>query len=280
MAKSEIKGLDPSTIGSASSAVAGRKPKSKLPVTSIKRATRKKPKDKPKRPLSAYNYFFKDERARIIKLVLKDGTDAKNEEGALDFIPEETLKRLKKDGNKVSFEEMGKLIGQHWKTIDPERQNMYMEKAAEDAERYKKEMQTYNGRQEAKMRSEALKPPTPAWKPGPKAMEKDMDPNKHGMGGYGDMAVAAAAMQGYNQAAAMSGYSPYGMDMSAYMGQMNAMYAGYGGYGGMGAAAGNPALGGADLQSQYGRGAAAGMYGQMAMMGGAAGLQGGMMGYG
>ena len=31
--------------------------------------------------------------------------------------------------------------------------------ASEDTERYKNEMQTYNGRQEAKMRSEALKPP-------------------------------------------------------------------------------------------------------------------------
>jgi len=54
---------------------------------------------------------------------------------------------------------MGKIIGQRWKNIDPDRLAKYAKLAAEDTERYKTEMQAYNGRQEAKMRSEALKPP-------------------------------------------------------------------------------------------------------------------------
>ena len=81
-----------------------------------------------------------------------------------DFLDEDTIGRLKKEGGKVSFEEMGKIIGQRWKNIDPDRLQKFAESAAEDTERYKKEMQSYNGRQEEKMRSEAMKaPPAPTY---------------------------------------------------------------------------------------------------------------------
>lgn len=133
----------------------------KIPVASIKRPTKKKPKDKPKRPLSAYNYFFKEERQKILKIVQNDDTeevkklnDPKND----DYIDEEMVGRLKKEGGKVSFDDMGKLIGSRWKNIDPDRLSKYSEMASEDAERYKEEMKSYNSRQEEKMRNEAVKP--------------------------------------------------------------------------------------------------------------------------
>jgi hypothetical protein len=165
---------------------------SKLPV--IKRPTKKKPKDKPKRPLSAYNFFFKEEREKIIKVVLAEDPSAVKQDPDDDgFLDAETIDRLKKEGGKVSFEEMGKIIGQRWKNIDPDRLSKYSELAAEDTERYKTEMQAYNGRQEAKMRSEALKPPVSFGSSsagGGLPNERAGVSYNDGRGGYGDMAGA------------------------------------------------------------------------------------------
>jgi len=127
-------------------------PKEKKVVSATKRPTKKKPKDKPKRPLSAYNYFFKEEREKILKTLL--GDEANNPEDSPDHINDEQVKKLKKDGGKVSFEEMGKLIGQRWKAISQDRLTKYTALAASDTERYKKEMECYNGRREERLREE------------------------------------------------------------------------------------------------------------------------------
>lgn len=176
-----------------------------------------------------------------------------NDPKSEDYLDEETLKRLKKEGNKVSFDEMGKIIGARWKNIDPDRLQRFSELAAEDAERYKKEMKSYNSRQEAKMRSEAVKPPPAYSRPG---MEKGgppppgMDPRAQGY--YPEMGSAFA-----NPA---MGYSPYGMDFYGGMG----MYGPYGGY------PPPPAMGGSpESMARYAQENpyAQGMYQQPPMMG-------------
>mmetsp|Transcript_23941 Transcript_23941/g.33599 ORF Transcript_23941/g.33599 Transcript_23941/m.33599 type:complete len:341 (+) Transcript_23941:1594-2616(+) len=271
------------------------KSKNKVPVSSVKRPTKKKPKDKPKRPLSAYNFFFKEEREKILKIVLAEDPDkVENDPDSEDFIDDGMMIRLKKEGGKVSFEEMGKLIGQRWKNIDPDRLAKYSEMASEDTERYKKDMQAYNGRQEAKMRSEALKPPSYGGLPAGGAGQAGGKGVPGGAGAAGGGAGADNKMPGGfpDQMAAMNpamggmgagGYNPYaGMDLSAYggmaqqhMGMAGGMYNPYGAYGMAGAGAGGAdaaAMRGAQMQ----QGGAAGMYGQMVM----GGMQGGMMGYG
>lgn len=110
-----------------------------------KRPSRKKPKDKPKRPLSAYNYFFKQERQRILKYLARDHSAPNPPDEVVD---DEQEKRLVTEGGKVSFEEMGKLIGRRWKAISPENLEKYSALAATDAERYKKELADYNDKKE------------------------------------------------------------------------------------------------------------------------------------
>jgi len=266
-----------------------KKSKDKVP-TATKRPTRKKPKDKPKRPLSAYNYFFKEERGKILKIVLpEDPEKVENDPESEDFINEELMGRLRKDGGKASFEEMGKLIGQRWKNIDPDRLSKYSELAAEDTERYKKDMQAYNGRQEAKMRSEALKPP--AWNGGesesvpagyrngvPDAAARSLPP------GYNDAMAASYANQA--AAATMGGYAPNpyaGMGLSSAYAMQGMYPSAYGGYGAGAMGPEAAAMRGAAYGRQPGGGAAAqGMYAHQMMMGRAGGFSqaaGAAMGY-
>lgn len=190
----------------------------------------------------------------------EDPEKVENDPESEDFLSEELLGKLRKEGGKVSFEEMGKLIGYRWKNIDPDRLTRFAELASEDTERYKKEMVDYNGRQEAKMRSEALKPTVAPF--AGRDMKGAADPRQ----GYPD------GMGGFQAGMAGGGY-PYGMEFSGY-GMPMGMY----GYGGYPMAAQGSAEAMARMNGQMPEGASqygAGMYG---MMGG--GFQGGMMGYG
>ncbi|CAB9521667.1 high mobility group [Seminavis robusta] len=236
--------------------MSSEKARDKIPAA-IKRPTKKKPKDKPKRPLSAYNYFFKEERQKILKYVLaEDPSVVENDPNSDDYIDDAMFKRLKKEGNKVSFDEMGKIIGARWKNIDPDRLAKYSELASEDAERYKKEMKSYNSRQEAKMRSEAVKPPSSTayshgGSPGRGASRPEMaaPAGPHGMD---PRAAHGYDMQSAFGNPAMAGGYGYGMDAYGY--GMGASMYGYAGYPPM---AGSPeqmyAQGGMYPQQMYGQ---------------------------
>ncbi|KAL7471253.1 hypothetical protein ACHAXS_011550 [Conticribra weissflogii] len=90
----------------------------------IKRSklNRKKPKDAPRRPLSAYNYFFKDERVRIIAQGLP-GT--------------------------IGFHNMTRTIGTRWKALSEDDRAPYKERASYDKVRYRNEMDDYNANKAA-----------------------------------------------------------------------------------------------------------------------------------
>ena len=111
--------------------------------TKVKKGRRKQPKDKPKRPLSAYNIFFKEERARLLQKL----DDAKAAEKAGD---DEEDEDDKKTPSKIGFENLAKIIGSKWQDLTPAEVEYYKEKAGEDMKRYKSEMETYLAKQSGK----------------------------------------------------------------------------------------------------------------------------------
>ena len=237
-------------------------------------------------PLSAYNFFFKEEREKILKLLAGE-KDVENSPDADDYITPEALDKLRKDSKEGTgankspkFEELGKLIGQRWKALPPDRLTKYSELASEDTERYKEEMKAYNGRQEAKMRDEALKPQIqisypPPMKSSPSMMGEPPRgppmPPGYDMGGPGGY---PGAPMGYPGAGGGGGYPP--MDSYGYPTQ--AMYGGGPAYGAYPAAGGMGGTGGCP-PSMMGM-APEGPPGPYDMSGGAMYANAGYMGYG
>jgi HMG (high mobility group) box len=128
-----------------------------------KKARPKKPKNKPKRPLSAYNIFFKDERAKILSNIPdKKGEDDDDDDDDDDDSKEKSdekgengeekgeggkkvtgKKRKRVPHGKIGFESLAKIVGQRWKELPPEELDVYKKRAEEDMKRYRKEMEAY-----------------------------------------------------------------------------------------------------------------------------------------
>jgi len=85
-------------------------------------ARSKRPKDYPRRPLSAYNIFFREERARLLA----------------------ARQANKNEGEKIGFEKMAKTIGSRWKELPKEELERFKKLASEDTERYRSELDEYN----------------------------------------------------------------------------------------------------------------------------------------
>ena len=122
----------------------GRKDK----AASARKRIKRKPKNKPKRALSAYNYFFKEERQKIVKAVFC--MDDRYRKVIDPSLTEDQIKQLVKRNGQVNFEEIGKIIGARWRRISdtPDRVHYYNSLAKIDAERYAKDKANIERRNE------------------------------------------------------------------------------------------------------------------------------------
>jgi len=111
-----------------------------------KRPRYKKPKDMPRRPLSAYNIFFKQERARIINIATAEDDSSildGNGENESASKGSDTRKTRALRG-KIGFENLAKMIGNRWKNLNPSQLEQFKALALEEAERYRCEMKEYH----------------------------------------------------------------------------------------------------------------------------------------
>jgi len=91
------------------------------------RKRKKKPNGMPKRPLSAYNLFFRAERAKILVGETME-EDSSKENG----------RRRRPPHGIIGFSDLGKCIGARWKNLSFEEKKKLKRLADEESERYKK----------------------------------------------------------------------------------------------------------------------------------------------
>ena len=113
--------------------------------TGAKKRSWKKPADKPKRPLSAYNLFFKAERARLIS----GGASANN-----DSSPGDAKRKHRKTHGKIGFAALAQNIAGKWKTLSAKDRRPFEQKAAVEKARYRKELEAWQQVQKEKKLNE------------------------------------------------------------------------------------------------------------------------------
>jgi HMG-box domain len=110
------------------------------PVKTSKRKKWKKPKDKPKRPLSAYNLFFQYERERLLH------GDPEPEVAETIDVNQDSEAGQKSDG-RIGFAALAKEVASKWKRLEPHQKESFERDAEKEKERYRVELQEWKTNQ-------------------------------------------------------------------------------------------------------------------------------------
>eukprot|EP00977_Amphora_coffeiformis_P009308 scaffold2109_cov188-Amphora_coffeaeformis.AAC.9 len=102
-----------------------------------------KEKEGPKRPLSAYNFFFQFERARLV-----------------EALPVRAEGKPRRSHGKIGFAELAKVIGAKWRNITPEEKAIFDKMALQEKESYKRELRAFK---EAKKAGASEARPRETW---------------------------------------------------------------------------------------------------------------------
>lgn len=132
----------------------------------------------PRRPLSAYNFFFSEERERVLAAIpdpvkneggdgnaaaaatpsetketakLKEETEKKAASTALRLLQIRDAKVVRrrphrKSHGKIAFKDLARTIGKRWRALDDEQKQKYNELAEKDLQRYNEQMKEYNSK--------------------------------------------------------------------------------------------------------------------------------------
>ena len=107
----------------------------------MKKRPWRKPKDMPKRPLSAYNLFFADERKKLLaaREEQSDFTTSISRDVFSNTSPAPATQ-----GKKLGFAGLARTVAAKWKTLDPIARSGYEKQANVEKARYKAQMKEYN----------------------------------------------------------------------------------------------------------------------------------------
>lgn len=102
----------------------------------------------PVRALSAYNWFFRDERDRILNGGDCEWTRDKQTRLLASHWQQDRSKkrRHRKTHGKINFTTLSKLVSQRWKDLNDSQKQFYRQVATEDFQRYQREMDEYKRR--------------------------------------------------------------------------------------------------------------------------------------
>ena len=76
----------------------------------------------------------------------KDPNAPKRALSAYMFYSQENREKIKSENPEASFGEMGRIMGERWKTMTDAQKKSYVEKSDRDKSRYEKEKAEYQGR--------------------------------------------------------------------------------------------------------------------------------------